>query len=373
MMADLEIVRYEPALRETVLDLQTHLWGQHRAANTAELAWKYFEGPYAGSSRIYVALRNDRAVAMRGFMGGRWEAGSAGQVFDLLSAGDLVIHPDHRGRGLFTELMQHAMADLEGGCPYVLNLSAGSATRLGSLTMGWRDAGPIPRLAGGARARRKAPRPGILARLFGRAALPVKDAFARLDARGRGAGSTLAGGITVSDSARPEAMARLVRRLGHDGRIRHVRDEAYFAWRFRHPRGRYRFLFKDGDDLEAYLVLHAKARSALAPSNPVSAVTIVDCEPSGGPHASALLAAALAPRDLSRVRAWAAAFAADAVDTLAGHGLREASVKSFAGPFQSLLIRPATPHVPDRPWLLGGVDLLDLRRWDLRPLYSDGY
>jgi GNAT superfamily N-acetyltransferase len=210
MMADLEIVRYEPALRETVLDLQTHLWGQHRAANTAELAWKYFEGPYAGSSRIYVALRNDRAVAMRGFMGGRWEAGSAGQVFDLLSAGDLVIHPDHRGRGLFTELMQHAMADLEGGCPYVLNLSAGSATRLGSLTMGWRDAGPIPRLAGGARARRKAPRPGILARLFGRAALPAKDAFARFDARGRGAGSTLAGSITVSDSARPEAMARLV-------------------------------------------------------------------------------------------------------------------------------------------------------------------
>jgi hypothetical protein len=45
-------------------------------------------------------------------------------------------------------------------------------------------------------------------------------------------------------------MADLVRRLGHDGRLRHVRDERYLAWRYRNPLYEYRFLVRESDRLE---------------------------------------------------------------------------------------------------------------------------
>jgi hypothetical protein len=56
-------------------------------------------------------------------------------------------------------------------------------------------------------------------------------------------------------------MADLIRRLGHDGRVRHVRDERYLAWRFRNPLHEYRFLFSEADGrLDGYLVLQAYRR-----------------------------------------------------------------------------------------------------------------
>ena len=53
-------------------------------------------------------------------------------------------------------------------------------------------------------------------------------------------------------------MAELAERIGYDGRIRHVRDEQYFSWRFQNPLSEYRFLFWDNGRLDGYLVLYRK-------------------------------------------------------------------------------------------------------------------
>ena len=52
-----------------------------------------------------------------------------------------------------------------------------------------------------------------------------------------------------------DAMAELVERLGHDGRIRYRRDREYLDWRFRNPTSEYRFLYWEESRLEGYLVL----------------------------------------------------------------------------------------------------------------------
>ena len=64
--------------------------------------------------------------------------------------------------------------------------------------------------------------------------------------------------VTLSKTARPRAMAELAERIGYDGRIRHVRDEQYFSWRFQNPLSEYRFLFWDNGRLDGYLVLYMK-------------------------------------------------------------------------------------------------------------------
>ena len=50
-------------------------------------------------------------------------------------------------------------------------------------------------------------------------------------------------------------MAALVERIPYDGRIRHVRDESYFDWRFRNPLNDYRFIFAGDEVLDGYLAL----------------------------------------------------------------------------------------------------------------------
>jgi hypothetical protein len=243
----------------------------------------------------------------------------------------------------------------------MVSLSAGNATRLGSLTMGWREAGPIPRLSKG---KRVSPGTGwrILTAFFG----VTPNPFNRIDRRAKRSG-TLGRDITLSASPRPAAMAALIRRLDPDGRIRQVRDEQYFAWRFRQPRGVYRFLYKGESELEGYLVLQAKAHV------PGAAVSIADCEPPAGPVTRALLHAALDAADLGRVRMWSPGSLTDTLQTTRRLGMRPVPIKSFAEPFQSFLLRPATARVPPRPWLLAGRDVLDLANWDLRQLYSDGF
>ena len=58
--------------------------------------------------------------------------------------------------------------------------------------------------------------------------------FKLLDA-GAAAGELNGTGIEATAAPRPEAMAALVERVVHDGRIRHVKDGEYLSWRFRRP------------------------------------------------------------------------------------------------------------------------------------------
>ena len=49
---------------------------------------------------------------MRGFFGSQWEVGSLPQAMIIPCAADLVISPERRDRGIYTQLMRYALADL---------------------------------------------------------------------------------------------------------------------------------------------------------------------------------------------------------------------------------------------------------------------
>lgn len=348
-----EMVRYEPGRRESVLQLQTLLWGDDRATNAAYLEWKYFASPYRDTARIYLALYEGKAVGMRGFFGCRWEAGTPTHAFSAPCAGDLVVVPEHRGRGVFTRLMDHALTDLAGeGAAYVFNLSSGTATRLGSLALGWRGLGPLATL--------KRDRPS---RIW---SFAKRTSFAGFDRTLRQTKGQIKRGVVASLAPDAAAMAQLVTRLGHDGRIRHVRDESYFDWRFRNPRAQYRFLYRMNDGLDAYLVLQTRVG---APGWPA---TIVDFESTTTAGASELLTAAVEMTQRAPLRVWSCALPQDSRQMLFRLGFVEHQVESIAESFPTVLLRPTANEVPALPWLMYERDLLNAADWDLRQLYSDG-
>jgi hypothetical protein len=249
--------------------------------------------------------------------------------------------------------MTFAHADLAArGHPLALNLSAGPTTYLASLRTGWRTTPSLELLE----------RRVEWTDASGPSEAPA-DLLAALDAAAGAAG----GALSLAATPRPAAMAELVARLPADGRLRHVRDGRYFAWRFENPLSRYRFLFWDESRLEGYLVLRVPLRTG----NPW--VQLVDWEASNPRVRAALLGAALVLGRFPGARIWAGTLDPTSRALLAQHGFRP-PIRSPGRPrlhAPTVLIRALGSRGP-RAWTLAGRQLLDLASWDLRMLYSDG-
>jgi len=367
-----EIIPYRSELTQALLQLQTNLWGADIGLNAAYLKWKYFESPYAGEPLIHLALSGGRVVGMRGMFATLWEAGGGGPQL-LPYADDLVVDPEFRNRGVVRRLME---ANFEEGAargfPFCLSLSASQITFLSSVAAGWRAVGDYHPVGYHRTLPLHVERAGVFIdrHVSHRAALLLRrvrrPAFARLDRvapPAPGPGSP----IVLGDEARPEAMADLVARLPWDGRIRHVRDAAYFGWRFRNPLRQYRFLFWVETDgaLRAYLVLHHR----LGESTGLQRVNLVDWEGTDDQVRAGLLEAALRWGRIPRLETWTAGLQESARAHLRALGFERASPQTQGRWGHHLLVR-RLGNGATTPWGFGNRDLLNMEDWDLRMLYS---
>ena len=144
-VADFEVRRYEPTDEAVVLDLLgASLGWQPDDLHARLFAWKHHENAF-GVSPAWVATVGDRVVGFRTFM--RWEFVVDGQPVKAVRAVDTATHPDHRGRGVFGGLTQHALDALrDDGVAFVFN-TPNERSRPGYLAMGWRPVRRLPVLA----------------------------------------------------------------------------------------------------------------------------------------------------------------------------------------------------------------------------------
>ena len=371
---DYQIVRYEPPLKPAVLELQTNLWSSSLALNGAYFDWKYQRNPYLKEPLIYLALSGGRPVGMRGFFGTRWEGGMVTSGITLLYADDMVIAPDHRGKGLMSSIMNSAFRDLStGNFSHALNLSAGLVTLRSSLSMGWQSAGwahPIRRRSW----------PATLQRCLSivekrRARMPNQMRAALAGARNKlhdlGAdriGRFLRNNPDVSLERAPRCgeMADLVARIGPTERIRHVRDGEYYGWRFQNPLSHYRFLFWGRGRLEGYLVLQEYTSDLVDRER----LNIVDWEGSNPAILLSLLRAACVVAHDRPLWIWVATLPAEVISMLKRRGFRTVEAPPSEPSPPAVLVRPLREDQCDGRWRFGHQSLLDLANWDLRMLYS---
>jgi len=158
-------------------------------------------------------------------------------------------------------------------------------------------------------------------------------------------------------------MAELVSRLPFDGRIRHVRDERYFAWRFRNPLRNYRFFYWDEGRLEGYLVLQTGRP-------PLGRVHVVDWEARDEKVRAGLLDAVFECGRYPELVAWSAAVPMAARSLLAQRGFEPVDRDKTARGIPCVLVRPIRDAGPPDQWTVAGRRLLDPADWDLRMIYS---
>jgi len=369
-----QFVPWSPDLLEPIAEFQTGLWSTVVDRNRSYLQWKYLENPYGGEPRIYLLRDGARGIiGMRGFYQSRWEVGRAGETRDLLIADDMLMRADCRNQGMVSELMGQALEDLhQQGVEYVLNLSGGTATVLGSLAMGWRSAGylgpvrrsrPLYSAAAAGRARLEPLR--LLWRFAGARWLHLPRELRPLAGLDRSRGARRVGSVTIEigDQLRAREMCELVRTLPYDGRIRHQRDERFLSWRYRNPLRTYRFLYAFRAGLEGFLALSWKDNGRPNPT-----VEIVDWEGTDELVLTTLLETALTAGGFPEVSGWAPQ-PDSRTRGLEQHGF-EASVRDGPRVSPCILVRACDPARPTDSWRLADRPLLDQNSWDMRMLYS---
>jgi GNAT superfamily N-acetyltransferase len=382
MNSNYEIARYQPDFKRQVIELHTHLWSPNLSLNAAYFEWKYEQNPYVKEPLIYLAISNGKVVGMRGFFGVRWQCGVPTRRFTNLYADDMVIAPEHRNRGLMSKIMTSAFEDLAGkGYDYAFNLSAGLVTLNSSLSMGWRGAGWVRPMYRHRRSwsailqNRTLRAMKILPVFSDKLACFASQQFLRsrislenADKRRIDDVLNRAPSISIEDSARCAAMAELVRRIGGNGRIQHVRDSEYFQWRFQNPLSRYRYIFWGNDRLDGYLVLQ-EYTSEYANRK---VLNIVSWEGSNVTIQKSLLRVAIAAFAKGReVMVWSANLSQQTIALL-----RESGFRFLTPPTNGthsppeIIVRPITAFHSGGEWILGDRRLLDLENWDLQMLYS---
>jgi GNAT superfamily N-acetyltransferase len=367
------VVRYSAEHKPLVVELARHLWSPDPRLNERYLDWKYHQNPYIRDPLIYLAFVGDRLAGMRGAFGSLWEVGDPPEFFTLPYADDLIIEPAFRQQGLHRVIMNFALRDLAGrGYRYVVNLSAGRVTARASKNMQWRDAGRVRALyrrtlrktAADFLVDRARPLPLLwrwadkLSALSGRSGDHLFDRLdARFPARDR---SRDAGSPFVQRTPLIREMSELVARLPRDGRIRHVRDETFFAWRFGNPLYDYRFLYIGRERLRGYAVLQ---RSPFFLGDRAS---IVDWEAESDLIRAELLAAVVEHGRFPELCTWQLGASSAAARLVDQHGFKPL----YRHYEKSVLVRSAGDDKLDAPWMLGGRCLDDAGQWDIRMIYA---
>ncbi len=368
-----EIIRYRPDHKQEVADLLMEFWPDP-IENTEYFSWLHEENPYSDCPTVYLLVDAGKVVGMRGFHGAKWEVVGSSESFDAPCACMFVIDKRFRGDGLAELIMNGAARDLAAsGYQYVLSFSATPIPYMSQLRRGWQLVGNYRTFrhetSGVGSLRAIARRYPFLKTFWQnvgrRVPMPGQDTYAALDAL-----LPLemdCGILSVTKSANALAMAELAKTTAVRGLIRHVREPAYFAWRFRNPQMDYRFVYWHDQKLKGFLVLQ-KQRGNMPP------VHIVDWEATNAEVLGKLFGSILSVGQFASLSIWSAALSEEMVSFLKERGFAQLDEsRGIAGYSPGLQVKALIDDTSDRPWEVSRRCLHDITNWDLRPVYSDSF
>jgi GNAT superfamily N-acetyltransferase len=363
-----EIVPYSDRLRDDVLQLRSTFRGISDAWNAAHFHWQQEECPWFDGHQAALAIHHGRVVAMRLLQPAEWEVGTPVVRLRAPCYAGTVIKEGHRTRGLMTLLTRSVEGQARGsGARFALNLNAGPVTHVSAMAEGWRSLGAFGAML----------RPGALegsslarrgARVLWRAASRLRPALRR--------------GVKLSRRVRAEAMAELAAQSRQAGRIRHVKDERWFRWRYADPSSRYLFAyFESAQRLVGYMAFHR-----VAPPLPAGPMNLVDWEVGEGLEWPDMLDVAmrLADRRVVALGLWAALLPAESRARLPSLGF---TPRTLSGPLArrrpTFLVgrirgfeqdaAPDSPGAEAAAWTVNGLRIDRAEDWDARPVFADPF
>ncbi len=256
---------------DEIARLKTINWGLDFDVFRSYVKWNYIDRPHSKPPIIYFVRDGEEVVAMRGAYETTWQLKGASARFNALCSADLLILQEYRNKGIYKELANFVMDDLEKmGVQYFFSFNATPLNTMISLSMGWKSIGEIKiinkqfqskgsnaialaKKLAGPYARKLLRKTGINMVLKRR----KRDNSQRLDMIYHNPRTQLPPRILLDNKPKPAEMALLVNSTLPENKITLVRDETYFHWRYNNPLSKYLFLYWYDEGLKGYLVLQS--------------------------------------------------------------------------------------------------------------------
>ena len=224
-----EIRPYEPDDREDFLELYDLVLGER---DDEWFRWKYEENPYTDHVPMIVAAVDGAVVGTKPCFALELRAGS--RTLRGYQPADVMVHPDHRRRGLYSRTTERLKAHYRERDPSLFFNFPNPATLSGSLKHGWQVVEEVPTFY-------RVQRPDSLVDDGRRSRLAsVGRPLARAYLRARDATVRSPAGVTVerAEGVPVEPFVELYERAV-PSTFHANRDETFYGWRFQNPRWTY--------------------------------------------------------------------------------------------------------------------------------------
>lgn len=335
----------------------------NRSRDRSWFRWKYLDNPYVEHVPIVVAVHGDRLVGARPFIAFRLRIGPEGVIG--FHPTDTMVHPDHRRRGLFTEMTEFALERYADGPPKLYFNFPNTMALGGYRKLGWREVGPRLDYF---RVHNPAPFlersvDGRLGSVLGLVSRPL----ARWPHHFRVGQEENQESLWIErTSERPIRMLTSLYRRRIPIHIHAERDTEYYAWNLDSPAWRHRtYVARDREDDSPVAAMIARRRET---AEGISVVQIAEVVPLGGDRAwydavRSLVGSILARnRDADVISSVESAIPKSVLSSFLFTAGRDLPVEPFRRHEASFAVRPATLGEDD-PWTIHGRHLADRGHW----------
>jgi GNAT superfamily N-acetyltransferase len=349
-----EIYVYTPDMLTRVLDVMSFLWKKNLQCREEYFKWKYADNPNTEDSLGIVALHKDRVIGFRGYFATRFEIPEKTKDLIVLVPGDTCVHPDYRRKGLSVLMGNLAMDTFSGAYKIFLNMTTTVPSLPGYLKMGFQ---PIAKKA--YLSQYTFPR-------FIRYLLTYKK-HPPLE-KGRNV-SGMFGQVILSERPKPKEMAEICAgEMIHNQRIRLLRDETFFRWRFENPFKRYRFYYFCHDSgIKGYVVIglsHNHQRGY-----------ILDFADTDGRSVVFLLRHMIQNKHFDMLSIYHFSVSDEFREKLADMGFRASGLARRLEHKKTgelpVLIRPVRKSYTETDWKIEGLDIRNINNWQMTEICSD--
>ena len=331
---------------EEIVALESHLWGDDLEANKRKFIWKHRQNPFLRQDVGVVARCGEHLVGFRGFTVTDWQVRDV--PISVLSPSDVVVHPDHRRKGLFAQMNLMAMQWYCDDYRLFVNLSSNRYSTPGYIKLGWK---PI------------AYKTFLKHIRFSRL---LKNRFS-----GKESASFTLGrfeDIEVIDRFRADKMSELcVSSVQFSDTIHVIKNESFFNWKLTGPhRQCVAYYHYNRSDMDAYVILTFKDGKAL----------VYDFDEKENSQGVAKIITFILGENDFLVLYFVDVSLSKRLRTFLGknhfYGYRMIDKirlgESYGLPF---LIRPVKETYGEDDWYIEGVDTRDVAHWTIRPICSD--
>jgi len=343
---DYEFSNYTSADVPEIVAIEHFLWGNDEESRSEYFKWKHQRNPLLKKPVGIVAKHEGKVVGFRGYVPSEWQIGD--RKFKILLLSDTVVHPEHRGKGLFSSMTKIGMQMYCDEYRFFVAFTSNNMSTPGYLKLGWKP-------------------------------IAIKKYLRHLSLLGlarvkiTGAGRTKLklgqfGEFEVSDSIRPVDISNIdAINCYTENKLSLNKSPDFLEWKLSNPRAKYAYFYHLAESkIDAYVILrvgtsnahvidYGQGRDSLGVQKLIS--FIIKQRRLG----SISFFNAGMPEELKPFLRKKCFYTFGQIDKIR-HG------KSYNLP---ILVRPTVENCVEDDWLIGDIDIRNIDNWHITEICFD--